>query len=209
MARPERTALSPLIRTKTMLILTVALLGALCSAGLAFWRAPQVPRYWPLLAIAVAPQFGNLFGIAIPGMFFAAIIAVLIWCFGNWHIPGALLIALGVGLNWLVMALHGGSMPIRADVLALIGQAAPIGTQLAGSKDVVVQTSLLWWLSDWIVISAGSKILVVSPGDLVIVGGILYWLVFSRQLKKDSAYVEISRNPDAVGTAHPSAARAK
>src|SRR5581483_5281821 len=152
-----------------MVMLAIALAGAVCSAAFAFWRTPQLPRYWPLLAIALVPQIGNLFNLRIPGMFFVAIAAVLVWCVCNWRLRGAAIVALGVSLNLIVMAFHGGAMPIRTDVLASLGHVAAPGTALAGSKDVVVDASALWVLSDWIVLPLGRSVVVVSPGDLILV----------------------------------------
>jgi hypothetical protein len=190
-----------------MLMLAIALAGALCSAALAFWRAPQLPVYWPLLAIALVPQIGNLFGLRIPGMFFVAIAAVLIWCICNWRLRGASIVALGVGLNSLVMAFHGGAMPIRADVLASIGQVAAPGAALAGSKDVVVDASALWVLSDWIVLPLGRSVVVVSPGDLILVAGVLWWLLMSHQAEKEDTYVNVGRHPDVAGATYSAATR--
>ena len=190
-------------------MLAVALIGALCSAGLALWRAPQMPRYAPLLAIAAVPQIGSLFGIRIPWMFFIAIAAILVWSACNWPLRGAPIVGLGVGLNLLIMAFHGGAMPIRADVLAAIGQVATPGALLVGSKDVVIESSVLWLLSDWIVIGRGASTIVVSPGDLILVGGIVWWLVFSREVEKENAHVEVGRHSDVAGTTYSTATRAK
>jgi hypothetical protein len=82
-------------------------------------------------------------------------------------------------------------MPIRADILASLGQVAAPGTILVGSKDVVIDTSALWMLSDWIILALGAKKVVVSPGDLIIVAGVAWWLLFSHQAKKDQAHANI------------------
>src|SRR5215207_2777706 len=134
-----------------MTMLTMSVIGALLSGALAFWRRPQMPRYWPLLAVAIVPQVGNLLGVRIPGMFFVAIAVIGIWCVYNHDIAGTAVVGVGIGLNLLVMGFHGGSMPIRADILASLGQIAVPGTVLVGSKDVVIDTSMLWLLSDWII----------------------------------------------------------
>lgn len=192
-----------------MLMLAIALVGALCSAAIAFWRVPELPTYWPLLLIALVPQVGNLFGIHIPGMFFVAIAAVLIWCICNWQLRGASIVALGVGLNLLVMAFYGGSMPIRADVLASLGQVAAPGTVLIGSKDVVVEASALWVLSDWIILPLGRSMIVVSPGDLILVAGVVWWLLASHQAQKEDLYVNVGRHPDVAGATYSAATRPK
>jgi hypothetical protein len=192
-----------------MLMLAIAFIAALCSAGVALWRTPQMPRYWPLLAVAVVPQIGSLFGIIIPWMFLGAIAAILIWCFCNWALRGAPIVALGVGLNLVVMAFHGGAMPIHADVLASIGQVAAPGTLLVGSKDVAVQSSMLWLLSDWIVIWFGANTIVLSPGDLILFTGVIWWLLFSRRLEKEDAHVDIGRHSDVARTTYSPATRAE
>jgi len=174
-----------------MTMLTLSIIGAMLSGALAFWCRPQLPRYWPLLVIALVPQVGNLVGIRIPGMFFVAIAVIGIWCAYNRAIPGTAVVAVGIGLNLLVMGFHGGLMPIRADVLTTFGLVAAPGTVLVGSKDVVIDTSALWLLSDWIILAIGAKKVVVSPGDLIIVAGVAWWLLFSHRPEKEQAHADI------------------
>jgi len=184
----------------TMLLLST--FGALLSGALAFWRRPQLPRFCLLLVIALVPQVGNLFGIRIPGMFFVAIAVIAIWCAYNRDISGTAVVGIGIGLNLLVMGFHGGAMPIRADVLASLGQIAVPGTVLVGSKDVVIDTSALWLLSDWIILALGSKKIVVSPGDLIIVAGVAWWLLFSHHSEKDRAHADIIDQTGLARTAY-------
>ena len=166
---------------------TLALIYLGCALGggvLAFLRPPQLPRYWLLLVIAAAPQVGSLLGLWIPGMFLVTVCAFCAWSLCNRNIPGVLIIALGIMLNLLVMARYGGAMPIGVDVLAQLGQLAPHGVVMAGSKDVIVQTPALALLSDWIILLSGSRVIVASPGDLIAVVGIAYWLLFSSSKEK-------------------------
>jgi hypothetical protein len=191
-----------------MTMLTLATIGAALSGALAFWRRPVMPRYWPLLAIAIVPQVGILAGIRIVGMFFVAIAVIGIWCLYNRDIAGTALVAVGIGLNLLVMGFHGGAMPIRADILLhTFGVVAAPGTILAGSKDVVIDTSALWLLSDWIILPFGDKKVVVSPGDLIIVAGVAWWLLFSHQPEKKHA--DIIDQAGLARTAYPSTPWAK
>ncbi|HWQ11465.1 MAG TPA: DUF5317 family protein, partial [Roseiflexaceae bacterium] len=159
--------------------MTLLTLYALCAcAGLlvALWRTPRLPRYNLLLVIAAVPQLGSLLHLHVPGMFLISVAAVVFWCLGNRAIPGVLVVAAGALMNMLAMALHGGAMPIPADVLAGLGAPAAVGTRLAGSKDLVVTASPLWLLSDWLVVMAEPWTLIISPGDLLIVAGIVGWL---------------------------------
>jgi hypothetical protein len=186
-----------------MTMLTLSIFGALLSGALAFWRRPQMPRFWPLLAVAIVPQVGNLVGIQIPGMFFVAIAVIGIWCIYNRDVPGTAVVAVGIGLNLLVMGFHGGSMPVRADILLrAFGLAAAPGTILVGSKDVVIDASALWLLSDWIILSIGATKVIVSPGDLIIVAGVAWWLLFSHQPEKDQAHADIIDQTGLAGTSH-------
>jgi hypothetical protein len=185
-----------------MTMLTLSIFGALLSGALAFWRRPQMPRFWLLLAVALVPQVGNLVGIRIPGMFFVAIAVVGIWCIYNRDIPGTAVVAVGIGLNLLVMGFHGGSMPVRADVLRLVGVVAAPGTILVGSKDVVIDTSALWLLSDWIILPLGATKVIVSLGDLIIAAGVAWWLLFSHRPEKDQAHADIIDQTGLARTAH-------
>jgi len=166
--------------SNAMTILALYLCCSLAGAALALWRPPQMPHYWLLLAIAAVPQLGSLLGIWIPGMFLVSVTAIFIWCLCNRAVAGIPAVAAGVIMNLLVMAFHGGAMPIRAETLAQIGHTFAPGTLLMGSKDVVVQSAMLWLLSDWLVLPAGATTYVASPGDVVVMVGVIWWLLFSH-----------------------------
>lgn len=184
--------------------------GALALAGFLFalWHPPKLPKYWLLLATAAVPQIGGLFGIWIPGMFLVSVACILIWCGCNWRIAGVPLMSAGVVLNMLPMALHGGAMPVRSDVLARIGLVASPGTLIAASKDVVVETSALWMLGDWLVIQSRVLTLIASPGDVLVLAGIVWWLLLSHRFRKGTFRDDASHR---VGTGVPrfTLARAK
>jgi hypothetical protein len=163
-----------------MTLFAVYLVCALVGAIIALWRAPAWPRYNLLLAIAAVPQIGHVLGIRIGEMFIVSVVAMILWCFCNFRIAGVPVVAGGAALNLLTMAWHGGAMPVRADVLAELGYHFDAGVLLEGSKDVVVHGSPLWLLSDWLPISTDFVTLIVSPGDILIVGGVLMWLLFSH-----------------------------
>lgn len=175
-------------------MLIVLVLGVGLLAGLlALWRSPQMPRYWLLLVVAAAPQIASIFGSRSLALFLLSVVALTVWFLCNLKLAGVPLVALGIGLNLLVMAFYGGSMPIRADVLAQIGSVVAPGTVLLGSKNVVVQSSPLWLLSDWIILSVGGWTLIASPGDLIAFVGIIWWLLLSRRVEQEPAYVPLSQ----------------
>lgn len=175
------------------MLIVLALGVALLAGLLALWRSPRMPRNSLLLIAAALPQIASIFGIRLPVLFLVSAVALIAWFFYNWTIAGVPLTALGIGLNLLVMAFHGGAMPIRADILAQIGSVAAPGTALIGSKDVVVQSSPLWLLSDWIILPIGRLTLIASPGDVITLAGIIWWLLLSRRVEQEPAYVPLSQ----------------
>lgn len=170
----------------TLLILSIA--GACLGAALAFWRPPRLPRANLLLAVAVAPQIAAMFGLRALWAFLISATAIGLWCFYNRALAGAWCITIGAAMNLLAMALHGGSMPLHAGTIAALGQAIAPGTILVGSKDIVVHSSPLGLLADWLVFSIGGKAVVASPGDLILIAGILCWLLVSPSQRKEQAY---------------------
>jgi uncharacterized protein DUF5317 len=148
-----------------------------------------MPRYNMLLAIAATPQIANMLGMRLQWMIVVSIVAIGLWCLYNRTLAGVLCITIGAGMNMLAMAFHGGAMPVHASTLAALGQTIAPGTILAGSKDVVIQSSLLGLLADWLVIHIGSKAIIASPGDLLALAGITYWLLVSPSQRKDLPHV--------------------
>lgn len=178
-----------------MAVLLLYLSLALAGATLALWRPPRMPRYWLLLAIAAVPQLGGLLGLWIPYMFLISVTAIFVWCVCNRAIAGIPAVAVGVIMNLLVMAFHGGAMPIHVDTLAQIGHSFAPGTLLMGSKDIVVQSALLWVLSDWLVLPAGATTFVASPGDLVVIVGVIWWLLLSHPHEKEQPMLSFRAAP--------------
>ena len=86
-------------------------------------------------------------------------------------------------------------MPIYSDVLAGVGHTLPHGSVMIGSKDVVVRSAYLAPLSDWIVLLSGTRTIIASPGDLIAIAGIAYWLLFSHPTKEGDTHDVISRHP--------------
>jgi hypothetical protein len=166
-----------------MTVVRLYLACTLAAAVLAYWQMPPLPRRNLFLVIAAAPQVGSLFGIRSSGLFLVSVIAFACWCLFNLRLDGVPLIAVGVGLNVLAMVFHDGAMPIQADILTRLGVEATPGMILRGSKGVVVQSAVLWPLSDWIVLPIGSRTLITSPGDLIAISGIVWWLTQGGKIR--------------------------
>jgi uncharacterized protein DUF5317 len=172
-----------------MTLLIIALVCAGAGGILTYWRPPRWPRDNLLLAIAAAPQVASMLGLRLPWLLAGSVVAIGLWYLYNRTLTGVLCITIGAGMNMLVMALHGGAMPVHASTLAALGEIAAPGTILAGSKDVVIQSSPLGLLADWLVIQIGSRAIIASPGDLFALTGIVYWLLASPSQRKDPPHV--------------------
>jgi hypothetical protein len=150
-----------------------------------------MPSFNVLLLIAAAPQLAIILGVRVPALFLLSIVAVTFWCLRNRTLPGVLCVAIGASLNALVMALHQGAMPVHASTFTAYGQMATPGALLLGSKDVVIQSSPLGLLADWLVIPLNSqRVIAASPGDLLILAGIVYWLLVGPSQRKEQLHAQ-------------------
>jgi hypothetical protein len=128
---------------------------------------------WPWLVVAtllvreatVITPLRNVDGIQYA---YAASLATLVgWTL--WHVNrvrGIWLVAVGSGLNLLVIAANGGRMPVAPEVAGSLIQRGHLGQYtLIGSG------THLNWLADWIALRWGPPE-AYSPGDLIVALGI-------------------------------------
>jgi hypothetical protein len=107
---------------------------------------------------------------------------VLVW--QNRDLGGVKLIGLGLLLNFLVMVMNGGFMPITPDALVQIGYDGNVAQMETGyivgrTKNVVAEPgeARLWFLSDVMVIPRPFPIpTALSAGDVLIVLGVFLFL---------------------------------
>ncbi len=166
-------------------ILALSILVGLARGGrfanLERWQ----PRWGLLAGLALALQVG----VVVLPLDNALVRALLLVSLGllvtfvgvNHRLPGVPLLAVGLVLNLVAMAVNHGLMPVSSAALARAGQVElaglPEGTLLEGSKDVLLQPehARLWWLGD--VISFRPPIAVVlSVGDLLVAAGGAWFL---------------------------------
>ena len=113
-------------------------------------------------------------GVAVGLMLFSYLL-LFVFAWLNRDLPGLKLVGLGLALNFLVISLNGGFMPISPEALARVGYditdpALSPGSHIGNSKDMVLtrEETRLWFLSD---IFASPRILpwlfVFSFGDVV------------------------------------------
>lgn len=113
-----------------------------------------------------------------------SVIPLLAWVWLNRRLWGVLLIGLGLCLNLAVMLANGGFMPIEPGTIASAGMSwqlatATIGHTLPHSKDILLNAGAIRIapLRDWIIMNRFPWIgRILSPGDLVVVLGLLVTL---------------------------------
>ena len=119
-------------------------------------------------------------------------LCLLVMAWGNRRLPGIRLIALGVLMNFAVMVVNGGYMPVTPEALVTAGHQDLVysmesGARVASSKDVILdrEETAVWWLSDVFVIPrdwplSGS----FSLGDVMIAFG-AFVLIQTAMLDRD------------------------
>jgi Family of unknown function (DUF5317) len=161
--------------------LALAVAAVICLVAL-IWPPAQLPRHNLLLLIAVIPQLGTLSGWHSLALLGITTSAAVLWCLSNRSLAGSAIIAVGLITNALPMAAYGGRMPIHERTLSQLGIVAAPGTVLTESKDIVTASqSPMMWLADWILLPTPLGMIAASPGDLVLVLGIFWWVWTSTQ----------------------------
>jgi hypothetical protein len=178
-----------------LLAVSLGLLVALLCARNSGWglHSPQL-RVPALVMLAFLPQALAFYVPATRELLSAAQVPVvlvssqcllLLFAWINRAQPGFHMLALGVGLNLLVISLNGGMMPISPEtVQRLVPHASPdaweVGERLGTSKDIVlpVATTRLWGLSDHFVLPIGlHRRVAFSLGDIFLAAGVFRFLV--------------------------------
>jgi Family of unknown function (DUF5317) len=166
-----------------LIVLIAGLVVALARGGRLSALADLQPRHLWLFFVPLAlqlvafsplgesPEFGeNLVRVVyLASMAIAALALVL-----NRHLPGLIWVAVGMTLNFLVIALNGGLMPVSAAARQFAGMPALNGPSM--NVTAMSPQTLLPWLGDilplpeWMPLSN-----VFSLGDvLVAVGGVIF-----------------------------------
>jgi hypothetical protein len=153
-------------------ILTVPLAGR-SLAPLARLSLRRVWLVWLSIAlqlvITLIPRFPNWLGQPVHLLTFA-LSATFLW--SNRHLPGALLVALGAGMNLAAIAANNGTMPASSWAWHTAGFPVVAG-HFENSN--IVHGARLPWLGDVFAIPKGWPFAnVFSAGDVVIVIAVAY-----------------------------------
>jgi hypothetical protein len=147
------------------------------------WLAPLAFLMQAYLIFFPADRTGGLLS-ARSLLLIVSLILLLAMILQNRHFGGVKLIGLGLLLNFMVMALNGGFMPITPEALTQIGydgNASQLDTGyiVGRTKNVVVEPGegYVWFLSDIMVVPRPFPIpTALSLGDVLIVAGVFFFL---------------------------------
>lgn len=147
------------------------------------WLAPLAFLMQAYLIFFPAERAGGLLS-ARSLLLTTSLILLLVVIWQNRHLGGIRLIGLGLLLNFLVMVVNGGFMPITPEAVAQIGydgnaSQLETGYIVGRTKNVVVEPgeASLWFLSDIMVIPRPFPIpTALSVGDVLIVMGVFFFL---------------------------------
>lgn len=148
-----------------------------------------VIRLGVVALLAVCLQIGAIFlptstGALRPALFLSSYVLLMVFAAANWRRPGILIIAVGLLLNFLVIAANGGLMPVTAESMYRIDSGSSIeglheGDAIPNTKNVLraKENTRLWALSDRIVRTWGPPALrIISIGDIFIAVGLVVTL---------------------------------
>lgn len=202
-----------------MILLSALLFGLLAGSFRAKVRGLQ-PTYpnlrWPwLVGIAFIPQF-LAFHLEssrevcpdwlASGALVGSQVVLLVFAWANRKLPGFCLLGVGLCLNFLVIVLNGGLMPISPATVAKLAPGAPIeswqtGQRLWAGKDIVlpIVDTHLWILSDHLLLPSWFPYQVAfSMGDILIALGAFWalWMSGNPALSNlEMARQTIENNP--------------
>jgi hypothetical protein len=161
----------------------LALLLAMIAVGAAVTRGGSLDnlagtrfRWTWVLFLGLAVQI--LFEIWTPAGFssgvrlaltLATIAAVLVFLVANSHLPGALIAAVGLALNVLVISVNG-AMPVSLHAARVAGITFDAFSQLGIKHEIANAATRLPWLADILPVPHTQKIF--SAGDVVLAAGL-------------------------------------
>jgi hypothetical protein len=188
-----------------LLLLVALLIGLL--AGLAtggkLGNVANLNIRWPWLVVAAlvvreVAVFSPLSGVeGVQYVYVAALAALVAWT--AWHafrLRGALIVAVGAGLNLVVVIANGARMPVAADLAGRLAMRGHIG-QYA----VMGSGTNLGWLGDWIGVP-GPLGGAYSPGDVVIAIGIATVAFFGTR-QHPAAAIKLDETSGRIGSYPP------
>lgn len=165
------------------LVLVLSVIIAFSRGGRLQNLARLEPRYIPLLFIPLLLQiiaFSPVGDLPLQGgplarwLYAASLAAAVLALALNRHLPGVSWIAAGLALNFAVIALNGGFMPVSAGARDLAG--LPPLTERDKNLIPLTDATVLPFLADILPLPRGVPFATVySPGDILLaLGGVIF-----------------------------------
>lgn len=128
-----------------------------------------------LFVVAIACNLAVDFAdIAVPGIVaLVGLSAGLVFSLRNFHVTGMIVIAIGVAMNLLPVALNG-STPVRIQALVDAGMVDATDVDrvlLDGARELTADDTILPWLGDTVPVAVFDQ--VMSFGDLIMLAGLI------------------------------------
>lgn len=188
-----------------MLLLVAVALGLIAgvAAGGKVGNLAHVSLRWPWLVVAAlvvreAAVLSPLSGVdGVQYAYLAALAALVAWT--TWHasrLRGAWIVALGAGLNLVVVIANGARMPVAPALAGRLLEQGHIGQYVAMGSG-----TNLGWLGDWIGVP-GPLGGAYSPGDVVIAIGIAAVAFFATR-QGPAAATKLDETSGRIGSYPP------
>lgn len=192
-----------------MILTTAVLAGLLACLGRVFWykrslNIPQIHLAWlatlaflPQLVVFHLPATNYLVSDRVTSVILVVSqFLLLLFVWRNRHSSGFWILGVGLFLNFLVIVVNGGFMPISPETVRELIPNAPhdywkTGERLGVGKDIVfpIEATRLWLLSDRFLLPAWfPKRVAFSLGDVFIFLGTFWslWMIGSVAPNQDS-----------------------
>jgi hypothetical protein len=117
----------------------------------------------------------------------------------NRHLPGLMVVGLGMFLNLTVMVANGGFMPVAPEALSAAGLGhlalgTESGSRLLATKDILLarEDTVLWFLSDIFVVPPSLPLpSIFSLGDIVVVLGV-FWFFQAAMVPRSKTTIPVA-----------------
>lgn len=156
-------------------VIAIALLrgGTLLSLASIHFRWPLLVFCSIVIQILIFTPFRSIpfITIAIPWLYTISMVLLMGWVFLNRHLPGMVIITLGLFSNTLAIISNGGFMPVSDTALQIAGISLTFNDQGYANNSVLFQAGQnhLWLLCDILPLPG---LTVYSIGDVLLTVGV-------------------------------------
>ena len=181
-----------MIEVGVILAVIVALVRGGKLERLADLSIKGLPFVWVALGMRIAVGFLESRGfVHAPWLQVLAYVLFLSIVWLNVVLPGMNLFGLGSLLNFIVIVVNGGTMPVSAEAIA----SAIVTTVPTGTHSLLTSSTRLWFLADIIPVNFSfmKSGMVLSFGDLFIVLGVFIFIQYQMLQSKPPVLVPVKK----------------